>query len=57
MVRSDGLAPYLGNAERGTREAKAFRVLAPTFTTLVYEQRIELICNENEAFLIVWNSE
>ena len=35
VVRSDGLAPYLGNAERGTRGAKAFRVLAPTFTTLV----------------------
>ena len=40
VVRSDGLAPYLGDAERGTRGAKAFRVLAPTFTTLVYEQRI-----------------
>src|SRR5260370_12895705 len=39
VVRSDGLAPYLGNAERGTRGAKALRVIAPTFTTLVYEQR------------------
>jgi hypothetical protein len=35
VVRSDGLAPYLGNAERGMRRAKAFRVLALTFTTLV----------------------
>ena len=34
-MRSDGLAPYLGSQSAAHGRAKALRVLAPTFTTLV----------------------
>jgi hypothetical protein len=34
VVRSDGLAPYLGSQSALHRGAKALRVLAPTSTTL-----------------------
>jgi hypothetical protein len=36
VVRSDGLAPYLGSLSAAHGRAKALRVLTPTFTTLVW---------------------